>query len=444
LNSTVDSRLLLFTFLVSVAAGILSGFAPALQAGRASFISSLRERGGTGFGGVRLRKAIVTVQIAFTLILVAGGALFVRTLTGLMARGPGFETSSLVSFGLDPRRNGYSRKETDQVIRRIHDELRASPGAQSSAVAVTQLLTGGSWSNPMTTQTNERSTTDRSVNLNGVSPGFFATLGIRVIAGRDFDERDSRPLGEAGYRSAIVNESFAKRYFAGRSPLGARIAPGSGPDVKPNIEVVGVVADFSYRGLREESEQAYFPIFENERSGGTFYVKVRGTPEGASQSIRTIVHNADPAMPITYFRTLEEQVNRSLNTERMLAALSGSFGALALLLSLVGLYGVMSFVVTQRTREIGIRLALGATRRSAIWLVLRDALVMITGGTAIALPCVAALGRLVESQLFGVKPTDPLAIAAATLLLTSAALGAALIPAYRASTVNPTDALRFD
>jgi predicted permease len=444
LHSTVDSRLLLFTFLVSVAAGILSGFAPALQAGRASFISSLRERGGTGFGGVRLRKAIVTVQIALTLILVTGGALFVRTLTGLMAKGPGFETSSLVSFGLDPRRNGYSRKETDQLIRRIHDELRASPGTQSSAVAVAQLLTGGSWSNPMTIQTNERSTTDRGVRLNAVSPGFFATLGIRVIAGRDFDDRDSRPLREAGYRSAIVNESFAKRYLAGRSPLGARIGQGSGPDVKPNIEVVGVVTDFSYRGLREESEQAYFPIFEGERSGGTFYMKVRGTPESAFQSIRTIVHNVDPALPITYFRTVEEQVNLSLNTERMLAALSGSFGTLALLLSLVGLYGVMSFVVTQRTREIGIRLALGATRGSAIWLVLRDALVMITIGTAIALPCVAALGRLVESQLFGVKPTDPLAIAAATILLTTAALGAALIPAYRASTVNPTDALRFE
>ena len=173
-------------------------------------------------------------------------------------------------------------------------------------------------------------------------------------------------------------------------------------------------------------------------------MKVRGTPEGAFQSIRTIVHNADPAMPITYFRMLEEQVNRSLNTERILAALSGSFGTLALLLSLVWLYGVMSFVVTQRTREIGIRLALGATRGSAIWLVLRDALVMITVGTAIALPCVAAPERLLESQLFGVKPTDPLAIAAATMLLTSAALGAALIPAYRASTVNPTDALRFE
>jgi ABC-type antimicrobial peptide transport system permease subunit len=204
-----------------------------------------------------------------------------------------------------------------------------------------------------------------------------------------------------------------------------------------------VVADFSYRGLREESEQADFPIVEGAVTNGNFYVRVRGTPERAFQQIRTLIHNADPALPIIYLRTLDEQVGRSLNTERMLAAQSGGFGTMALLLSPVGLYGVMSYVVTQRTREIGIRLALGATRSSALGLVLRDALTMITAGTAIALSCVWGLGRLVESQLFGVKATDPFAIAAA-MLLTSAALGAALIPAYRASKVDPTDALRFE
>jgi predicted permease len=444
LQSMIDSRLLLFAFLVSVAAGVLSGSAPALQAGRGSLISSLRQRAGSSFGGVRLRKAIVTLQIAFTLILVIGAALFARTLKELLVKGPGFATSSLVSFGLDPRRNGYSLSESSQMIRRVHDEIRASPGTETSAVARVQLLTGGSWSDPVTIQTSERITTDRDVNLNAVSPGFFSTLGIRMAAGRDFDERDSRPVGEIGYRSAIVNEAFAKRYLAGRNPLGVRICEGAGPAAKPNIEVIGVVADFSYRGLREDSEQVYFAIFEGDDAGGSFYVKVRGTPEIAFPSIRTVIRKADPALPITYFRTLDEQVNRSLNTERMLATLSGGFGTLALLLSLVGLYGVMSFVVTQRTREIGIRLALGATRGSAIWIVLRDALVMIAAGTAIALPCVGALGRLVESQLFGVKPTDPIAITSATLLLTSAAFCAALIPAYRASTVSPTDALRFE
>jgi predicted permease len=361
----------------------------------------------------------------------------------MMEKGPGFDTSSLISFGIDPLRNGYTPPDASRLIRRIHDEIRALRSTRTSAIARIQLLTGGSWNNPMTIQTNQRITTDRDVNLNSISPGFFATLGIRIVAGRDFDERDSRPVGAAGQRVAIVNDVFVKRYLGGRSPLGARICQGTGPDANPDIEIVGVVAKISYRGVREEREQAYFPIVSGE-SGGNFYVRVQGSSEAAFQSIRAILRNADPTLPITYFRTVDEQVSRSLNTERMLAALSGSFGTLALLLSLVGLYGVMSFVVTQRTREIGIRLALGATRSGAVWLVLRDALVMITAGIGIALPCVWALGRLVESQLYAVKPTDPASIVVATLILCSAALGAALIPARRASAVNPTDALRFE
>jgi ABC-type antimicrobial peptide transport system permease subunit len=222
-------------------------------------------------------------------------------------------------------------------------------------------------------------------------------MGIKILAGRNFDERDTLPPGEQRWRSAIVNEAFVKRYLGGRSPLGVRICQGSGPDAKPDIEIVGVMSDFSYRDLREGSEQAYFPFFEGEGAGGTFYVKVRETSEASFPSLRTIVRSADPTLPMTDFRTLNEQVDRSLNTEHMLATLSGSFGTLALLLALVGLYGVMAYV--QRTREIGIRLALGARRWSTIWLVLRDALAMILSGIGIGLPFVWALGRLVESQL---------------------------------------------
>jgi hypothetical protein len=266
-------------------------------------ISSLRERGGTAFGAVRLRKGIVTVQIALSLLLVIGAVLFTRTLTGLLTKGPGFDTSGVVSFGIDPRRNGYSEDEVRRLSRRIYDEIRASAMTRSSAVARFQLLTGGSWNNPMTIQTTERIVTDRMVNLNAVTPGFFATLGIRVVAGRDFDERDSRPPGETGQRTAIVNEAFVNRYLGGRNPLGVRITQGSGPDAKPDTEIVGVVTDFNYRGLREQSEQAYFPLIGGSAEGAHFYVKVRGTPEAAFQSIRTIVHNADPSLPILYLRT---------------------------------------------------------------------------------------------------------------------------------------------
>jgi len=452
LQANIDTRLLLFAFLVSLATGFLAGSAPALQAGRKSLDSSLRERGDTPSGGMALRRAIVTAQIAFTLILVVGAGLFVRTLSVLLARGPGFDTSSLITFGVNPALNGYSRAEARQLIRRISEEVRSSSSTQASAIARVQLLLGGAWNNSLTIQSSERFITDREVQINAVTPGFFATLGARMIAGRDFNEHDSLnavaahqslPVSDSGQRTVIVNEAFVKRYFGGRNPLGARVAMGSRPDATPDTEIIGVVENISYRSVREQWEQAYYPIGA-ELSGSNFYVRYRGTRESAVRSIRAILRNADPTLPITYFRTLDEEIDRSLNTERMLAALSGSFGTLALLLSLVGLYGVMSYVVTQRTREIGIRLALGATRRSAIWLVLRDALVMIAAGTAVALPCVWALGRLVESQLYDVKPTDPGTILAATLVLCSTALGAAVIPARRASAVNPTDALRFE
>jgi predicted permease len=452
LQANIDTRLLLFAFLVTLGTGLLTGSAPALQAGRKSLDSSLRERGGTPSGGLALRSAIVTAQIAFTLILVVAAGLFVRTLSGLLVKGPGFATSSLISFGIKPALNGYSGDQESRLIRRISEGLRDSSSVQASAIARDQLLVGGAWSNSLTIQDRERFTTDREVQINAVTPGFFATLGARIIAGRDFNEHDalnvkavhqSLPVSESGQRTVIVNEAFVKRYFGGRNPLGARVAMGSAPDARPDTEIIGVVENISYRSLREQWEQAYFPI-GTELAGSNFYVRFRGRPESAFHSIRAILRKADPTLPITYFHTLDEQIDRSLNTERMLAALSSTFGVLALLLSLVGLYGVMSYVVTQRTREIGIRLALGATRHSAIWLVLRDALLMIAAGTAIALPCVWALGRLVESQLYDVKPTDPVTILAATLVLCSTALGAALIPACRASALNPTEALRFE
>ena len=445
LRDTLSFRLLTFAFFASIAAGLLSGLAPALRAGGDSLVSSLRERGGTGFGGVRLRKTIVTLQVAFSVILLIGATLFLRTLTGLLAKGPGFDTSSLLSFAIAPLQNGYSRADASRLVRRLDEEVRALPAARSSAAARFAFLTGGHWSNKVTMQTDHRFVSDGGVNFNAVSPGFFATLGVRVLAGRDFDQSDSRPAGEIGPRCAIVNEAFVKRYLAGRDPLGVLIARGGGgSDVKPNSPIVGVVADMSYRGVRDNSEQVFFPLFEHDDTGATFYIKVRGAPEQAIPSIRRLVRQDDPRLPILWFRTLDDQVNRSLSNERLLAALSGSFGALALLLSLVGLYGVMSFVVTRRTREIGIRLALGATGASAIRLVLRDAVAMIAAGVALALPCVAALGKLVQSQLFGVTATDPATVAAAALVLAAGALAAAFIPAWRASNVNPTDALRLE
>src|SRR5215471_947985 len=285
LQANVDTRLLLFAFLVSLATGFLAGCAPALQAGRKSLDSSLRERGGSPSGGLFLRRGIVTAQIAFTLILVVAAGLFVRTLSGLLMKGPGFNTSSLISFGIKPALGGYSGAEESRLIRRITEGLRDSGSIQASAIAHDQLLLGGAWANSLTIQGGERYITDREVQLNAVTPGFFATLGARIVAGRDFNERDalnvdaphqSLPVSESGQRAVIVNEAFVKRYFGGRSPLGVRVAMGSAPDAKPDSEIVGVVENISYRNVREQWEQAYFPI-GTEMPGSNFYVRFRGT-----------------------------------------------------------------------------------------------------------------------------------------------------------------------
>jgi predicted permease len=445
LISRLDYRVFLFTLIVSVATGGLCGLIPAWRAGRIPLISSLKERSRTGMGGgVRLRKALVAGQMAFTLILLIGVGLFVQTLARLEAKGPGFATSRLLMFRASPASNGYSDGDAKRIMRELLEKLRNGPGVERAAVANTQILTGGTSSSSMTIQADQRIVTDRTVHYMRVSPGFFAALGIPLIAGRDFDERDLRDPNskETAYRSIIVSDSFTRRYFGGRNPVGYRLGFGNRPGTLTNVEIIGVVKGFSRRTLRDEIEQAFVPYWDRQSGGGAFYVRVRGNPEAAFASIRAAVAQVDPALPVVDMITLDDQIDRSLATERMLAILSSGFGAIALLLSAVGLYGVVSFVVTNRTREIGVRMALGATRHGVVWLVVRDALVMIGAGIAIALPCAWLLRGLVKAQLFDVTAVHGPTIAAAAAFLTVVALGAAMLPSWRATLVNPTEALR--
>ena len=325
LSSRMDGRVFAFAFVVSVMTGVLCGLAPAWRAARVPLVDWLRERTGAA-GGVRLRKVLVVGQLAFALVLLVGAGLFVQTLTRLVAQGPGFPTSGMVSFDLNPLRAGYAAADASRAVRSALAEVRSLPEVESVSVAGVNLLSGGSWNNPMTVQADRRFVTDHLIHLGAVSPGFFRTLGTAVIAGRDFDERDAGPFSEdGGARSAIVNEAFARRYFGSASPLGHRIGFGDRPDAKTDIEIVGVVRDFSYRNLREQSEQSFFP-FGGDAPAGMFYVRVRGTPAAALASIRTAVGRVDPILPLLSVRTLDEAVDRSLTTERMLATLSGGFG----------------------------------------------------------------------------------------------------------------------
>jgi predicted permease len=445
-RAEIDHRVLIFAFFASVVTGIVCGLAPVLQTGRIPLMASLKERSRAGSaGGMRVRKLLVSGQMAFTLILLIGAGLFVKTVAHLHDR-VGFASDNLVMLHVNPYGAGYTREDAERAMREVDRRLRELPVAERVAAANTALLTGGWSAGLVTIQSDRRFVSDRVVARMRVAPGFFATLGTPIVAGRDFDQREARPPGVpvARARTVMVNETFARRYFKDRSPIGARIGFGAGTTTVADAEIIGVVKDFSRRSLRdEEIAQAFLPYWLTGSDDGTFFVRVRGGAESAFASIRGAVAQVDPAIPVT-LQTYEEQIVRSLRTERMLATLSSAFGALALLLSIVGLYGVMSFVVTQRRQEIGVRLALGATQSAAVWLVVRDALTMIVAGALVAMPAAWALRRLVEAQLFGVRAFDAPTIALATGVLATVALAAAMIPAWRAASVSPTDALRLE
>jgi putative ABC transport system permease protein len=444
LHPAVNPRVFFFTLATALSTGLLFGLVPALRASRTPPGFTLKEEASSVAGGLGLRRALVVGQIALALVLLIGAGLFVRTLTNLRAQGPGFDTTNLLAFRANPNRNGYGPEKAKRFMSELLDRLRSLPEVQSVGVSAAELLGGGSWNTRLTIDSGERRATEDVVHCNAVSPGFFETLGASLVSGRGFDERDAHHDGEGRFRSAVINERFAKRYFGDRSPLGARLGFGNRPDVKTEIEIIGVVKTFSYRGLRAAEDQAFFPFFEGGASAGGFYVRTRIPSPAAFASIRAAVRRADPTLPVDGLRTLDDQLDRALVNERLLAILAAAFAALAVLLAVVGLYGVMSFAVTRRTREIGIRMALGATRGAALWLVVRDTALLVSAGVAIALPAVWSLGRLIESQLFGVGALDGVTVAACASLLVLAALAAAAVPARRATSLNPVEALRCE
>ena len=440
LSAGLDHRLFLFALIVCLAAGALCGLAPILQIRRLPLNERAEVR---AVGGARFRRVIVITQMAVTLVLLTAAGLFVQTVTRLHEKAPS-GSGRVVTFSLDPQGIGHPDPRARQLMRELHRKLQGMPDVESAAVVNAPLLMGGSFARGLTIDDGrQRIVTARNVYGLRVSPGFFSTLGTRIVAGRDFDERDTIAADDPSqYRSVVVNEGFARRYFGGRNPVGHRIGIGKEPGTVTNIEIVGLIEDFSYISLRlTESEHIFFPFWERAAENGTFFMRTRGQPEAAFAAIRAAVAELDPTLPVRGVTTFDDQISQSLRNERMLAALSSGFGGIALLMSIIGLYGLMAFVAAQRTREIGVRLALGATRASAVWLVVRDAVRMVAAGIAVAVPVGWLLGRIVETQLFGVQAFDQPTIALAGISVAFAALTAAALPAWRAAMLPPMVAI---
>jgi predicted permease len=434
LNTGVDGRMLITSLGMAAATAVVFGLAPAMHASRTRPSEALKEQSGTVAGGVPLRRALVVGQIALALVLLTGAGLFVRTLGSLRARAS-YVSASLLTFQMDLSKRGYPPQDAKRKVLELFTALRGLPGVDSVALSRIALMAGGSYKMRYTIGPGVPIVTD-DVHGFMVSPRFFATLGLPLVTGRDFVEPRSGLAPSDDYRSAIVNQSFVRRYLRGRSPVGARLGVGVDSEKPPAIEIVGVVPDFPYSGLRVAEEQVFFPALDRELQGATFFVRTHGAAESAFASVRSTVQRLDPTVPIVGLRTLDAQLDAALVSERFLATLATAFATLAALLAVMGLYGVMSFVVSRRTREIGIRLALGSSPLGAAGLIVRDAALLVTIGLSIGLPTAWVCSRLVESQLFGVRSMDPETTAAAVVLVAVVGLIASALPALRATAVS--------
>ena len=461
ISTAPDFRILLFTLAVTVVTGIVFGLAPALQATRPDVGRTLKDQAGAVVGGGhgRLRNALVVTQVAMSLLLLIGAGLFLRSLKNLSNLGPGFRAERLVGFNIDPSLNGYSVPRLKNFYQQLTDNLSSLPGVQSVGLASMRIMENNEWDSSMTVEgyTAPKPEDRAQPYMNMIGPGYFATMGIPIVAGRDFrlsDDREMKrenlsdePENERWTPTAVmINEKFARKYFAGRNPVGMHVGFGSDPGTPTQMEIIGVVKDVKYTNLRDEiPEQAFIPYMGSRFvSDMTVYLRTTGEPNQLMTSIRAKVREMDANLPIYAMRTMDEQISNSLSTERMIASLSTVFGFVATMLAIIGLYGVMSYSVSQRTREIGIRMALGAEQRKVIGMVMREVLLLIAIGVGLGVPAALALTSVVKSQLYGLQAHDPWTLGLATALLVLVACAAGYVPALRASRVDPMKALRYE
>jgi putative ABC transport system permease protein len=436
LEAPLDLTVLLFTLIVSIVAALLFGLLPAFQSTKVDVAPALRDGGAGKSARVPFRKSLVIFQIAVSLVVVIGSVMFARSLYALLSIDTGFARQNILVASVD-----MSPGRALESYQRVLEEVRRLPGV---------LAAGASDSGPLGTNTGwtiyipgyvPKPNEPRSSPWVGfISPHYFKTMMVPVLVGRDFDDSDLRPKAPM---KMIVNETFARHYFGSESPIGRMV--GLDRDTI-DIEIVGVVKDTKYTGLREEPiRMVYVPYRPGPWGAGfALHVRTSGEPTALVSAVRQTIARLDPGAPVFDIRTAEEEIGRSLLRDRLIATITTLFGALALLLASIGLYGVLSYGVSQRTREFGIRIAVGAEARRILHLVLREAAWVISLGVTAGLAAAWGLGRLIGHLLYSVDPGDPLSASIAVAVLVPVGLFAAWLPARRASKVDPIRALRYE
>ena len=446
-----DGTTLVFAACVALLATVLFGGAPAWNAARTDLNAALNANTRsvvTGAGNQRsrwsLRKLVVIGEVALSLLLLAGAGMIVRSLLKLRDVNPGFNQDRVLLFRVDPTLVGYRGSRLANLYKQLTDAVATLPGVRSVSLSAVPPMSRGQWRTGLFVQghlpgSNENTT----VAWNLIGPNFFRTLEIPLLRGRDFAPQDDVTAPKV----AIINEAMARFYFGNDSAIGKRlsfVSPGGG-----EIEIIGVVGDAKHGGLREAApHMLYLPYVQapagSRLFGMTLEIRTAGSPESLVGAVRQAIREVDRNVPILAFTTLAEEVNNSLAQERVVAELSSLFGLLALILTSVGLYGVMTYTVARRTSEIGIRMALGARGPQVLWLVLRESLELVVVGVAIGIPLVFALARLISSQLYGITEGDPVSLCAAMAVQASIAAIASYIPARRATNVDPMVALHYE
>jgi len=468
LNLSPDVRVLAFTLAVSVLTGLLFGFAPAWQATKLNLTASLKDQmgGSTSRSGLTLNKFLVVAQVALSLFLLVGAGLFVRSLRNLRTLDAGFNHENVVQFNLDTG-SGYKSAQRSQLYHQLLARLEALPGARSATLSSFSLLSGNTNGNRIVVPGyNPAPDEDLICRTLLVGPRFFETMQMPVLSGRDFGPQDERPVAaavvanstpptpapatptpapatDAPPLSAVINQTMARYFFGNENPLGKRFSLRNGG---PPMEVIGVVKDAKYETLREPTQRTYYLYYfqQPERFGMTFQLRTGSDATAYAATIQQLVRELDPQLQVVRLRTMTEVVSQSLVQERFTAQVASAFSLFALLLACIGLYGVMSYAVTRRTNEIGIRMALGANGQAVVRLVMREVFVLVGVGISLGLVAALATTRLVSSLLFGLTPGDPLTITLATMLMIGVAALAGYLPAHRASRVDPLVALRHE
>ncbi len=443
-STTLDARLLAFNFAIAMTVSVLFSLAPAIQLLRPDIVNSLKQQTATVSGGsLSFRRLIVSLQVGLSVLLLVGSGLFVRTMQNLRHVDTGFNTSHLVTFHIDPLLSGYSKEKIPQLHQTVLEALAALPGVQAVAATDDQELADNTHGGNVTVEGyNPPPDDDYDVENPAVNPGFFHAMQATILTGRSFTEDDDATHPPV----AIVNETFAKHYFSSpAAAVGRRVARGGGNHLA-FMTIVGVARDTKHENLRDAALPTLFVPMRQLPGVDQLYIYLRTAtpPEQSYAEVRQAMKQIDPGLAVDAMRTMDDQIDTTLSNERMIELLSISFGLLATVLAGIGLYGVLAYSTAQRTREIGIRIALGSSRLGVSGLVLADVLRLAGIGIAIAIPCSVLLAKMLRSQLFGVSTSDPLTLIVVVLLIAAVALVAAILPAWRASTVNPTTALRTE